>query len=302
MAAYNEHKLRELFMTLDVSGDAILSFGELYRGLNNSEVDWEGCGLDRATTVHRLWTAADTNGDQQVTFQEFWLMVTAERTPVEAEVSKVRAMFEAMDTSGDGLLSRLEIQQGLANPEIDWGMLGIDENTYDAFIFAQADQDGSNRITFDEFFAFAQKQVSRVAEERAKVTAELVSLVDVSKWVAADVGDWVEDIGLPQYRVCFEANGFTGPKLLQLTMDTLPRMKIHQFEHMKHIMRELRALKGQDAEAVETVADHYRRQQFGANQAAVPGHDLRFGTYDAFQAEQDAIREAKSTLAIGARF
>lgn len=57
-------------------------------------------------------------------------------------------------------MDRLEIQEGLKNPNIDWELLGFDRHTYDKHIFSIADEDGDNRISFDEFWQLVLRSVS----------------------------------------------------------------------------------------------------------------------------------------------
>mmetsp|Transcript_40978 Transcript_40978/g.49730 ORF Transcript_40978/g.49730 Transcript_40978/m.49730 type:complete len:316 (-) Transcript_40978:314-1261(-) len=299
-----EHYIRELFLDLDVNGDGQLSLRELRNGLKESSVNWLSCGLNPDTSFERLWKAADEDGDMKVTFEEFWRMISKERSPAEAELAKVREMFIKLDTTKDGLLHRGEIQAGLRNPDIDWESLGIDRNTYDRHIFLAADTDGNNRISFDEFWQFVLKSVQRVHHEQAVAASKQVSLVDVSSWGMKEVGDWITEIGFPQYRTCFEANSFHGPKLLRLTMDVLPRMNITNFDHMKEIMRALRRLKGQREDAVETLADHYTQKQYAPPRVKTDGRTLRFGTASDFAQERATIdgNYSKPTLVMETRF
>lgn len=57
-------------------------------------------------------------------------------------------------------MDRLEIQEGLKNPNIDWEHLGFDRDTYDKHIFSLADEDGDNRVSFDEFWQLVLRSVS----------------------------------------------------------------------------------------------------------------------------------------------
>jgi len=113
-----------------------------------------------------------------------------------------------------GLLDRLEIQEGLQNPDIDWTLLGFDADVNERHIFSQADSDGDNRVTFDEFWKVVLKNVSQKEAAKARAAAQMVSLVDFALWSAEDVGDWLEDEGYGVYRDAFEANGIHGYALL----------------------------------------------------------------------------------------
>jgi len=300
---YTEGKLRELFLALDASGDGYLSFNELLRGVNNMEVDWEALDVDRQTVLNRIWTKADKDGNDRVSFQEFWHLVSAERSPTELEIEKVYQIFVELDKSGDGQLDRKEIQDGLANPNINWELLGFDRDTYDKHIFQSADEDGDNRVSFEEFWNLVLRNVANIEEQKALAAAAMVSVVDISKWTEKDVARWVADIGLPQYSECFEVNGVHGYKLLQLTADWLPKLQVRQFDHIKYIMRELRILKGMEPEEVETLQDRYTKASYGSAKPIVPrGRTLRFGTATEFANEEHQIQQAyaKPEMAIGA--
>lgn len=75
---------------------------------------------------------------------------TAAPPPAEARLEPatkdaLRARFEAMDTDGDGVVTREELG------DLD-DLLGLDEAQVEA-LFKQADKDGSGSISFDEFCA-----------------------------------------------------------------------------------------------------------------------------------------------------
>lgn len=141
------------------------------------------------------------------------------------------------------MLDRLEIQEGLKNPNIDWELLGFDKDTYDKHIFSVADEDGDNRVSFDEFWQLVLRAISLREAAKAEAAAQMVSINDFALWTAAEVGDWLESVGYGRYRPAFEANNVHGYKLLGLTCDMLPKLQVRQFDHCRDIMRELRILK-----------------------------------------------------------
>lgn len=289
---------------MDVNSDGVLTLKELTEGLADAEVDWAACGLDKTISLDRLWQSADEDADHKVTFEEFWRLVSKERSAAEVELAKVREIFELLDTRRDGKLDRGEIQRGLKNPAVDWEALGIDRGTYDRHLFISADTDGDNRISFEEFWVYVVKNAQRVSHEQAVAASKQVSLVDISNWGIQEVGDWIVEIGFPQYRTCFEANSFHGPKLLMLTMDKLPSMNIKNFDHMKEIMKALRRLKGQKEEQVETIDDYRTQKMYAPARRPVPEKDLRFGTATEFAIEQATIEGSysKPTLVYETRF
>eukprot|EP00227_Mantoniella_beaufortii_P013257 CAMPEP_0197592330 /NCGR_PEP_ID=MMETSP1326-20131121/15032_1 /TAXON_ID=1155430 /ORGANISM="Genus nov. species nov., Strain RCC2288" /LENGTH=307 /DNA_ID=CAMNT_0043158019 /DNA_START=241 /DNA_END=1167 /DNA_ORIENTATION=- len=294
-AVYTEDVLRDLFLTLDSSGDGFLSYGELLDGLNNSEVDWETLEVDRRTVLDRIWTHADRDGNERVSFGEFWQLVSATRSPTEEEVNRAFSFFVLLDKSGDGQLDRLEIQEGLKNPDIDWELMGFDRDTYDRHIFKQADEDGDNRVSFDEFWQLVLRSIAEREAAKAEAAAQMVSINDFALWSAAEVGDWLDEIGFGQYRPAFEANNMHGYKLLGMTMDMLPRLQVRQFDHCKEIMRALRVLKGQEPAQMETLAECMKMRQFAAAKPIDGVHrDLRFGTEADFGHEEQRIQDEYS--------
>eukprot|EP00238_Polyblepharides_amylifera_P010092 CAMPEP_0196590278 /NCGR_PEP_ID=MMETSP1081-20130531/66176_1 /TAXON_ID=36882 /ORGANISM="Pyramimonas amylifera, Strain CCMP720" /LENGTH=326 /DNA_ID=CAMNT_0041913341 /DNA_START=37 /DNA_END=1017 /DNA_ORIENTATION=+ len=284
-----EQDVRNLFLDLDINGDGLLSLKDLKQAMEDSELDWASTGMEMRKSVEQLWQAADEDKDRIVTFEEFWRLISKERVPVDVEIAKVRAIFNQINTNGNGRLDRGEIQRGLRNPEINWESLGIDRSTYDRHIFITADKDGDNRISFDEFWEFVLKSIQHRAHEQAIAASKQVSLVDISLWGKEEVADWVSMIGFPQYRACFEVNNFHGPKLLMLSMDMLPSLNITNFDHMREIMRSLRRLKGQREDALETLQDHLTKKLYTPAKKAVPERMLRFGTATDFAVENASI-------------
>ena len=43
-------------------------------------MDWEALDVDRQTVLNRIWTKADKDGNDRVSFQEFWHLVSAARS------------------------------------------------------------------------------------------------------------------------------------------------------------------------------------------------------------------------------
>ncbi|XP_075282398.1 sterile alpha motif domain-containing protein 15 isoform X3 [Opisthocomus hoazin] len=52
-------------------------------------------------------------------------------------------------------------------------------------------------------------------------------------WSAAEVAEWVAQLGFPQYEECFRANGITGRRLVLVNCSGLPAMGLTDFGHMK---------------------------------------------------------------------
>lgn len=99
---FTEQVLRDLFLSLDTSGDGYLSYQELWDGLNGSDVDWDELNTDKQLVMDRLWVQADKDGNDRVSFAEFWELIAASRSATEEEMSRVYEFFKMLDTSGDG--------------------------------------------------------------------------------------------------------------------------------------------------------------------------------------------------------
>ncbi|XP_074959716.1 sterile alpha motif domain-containing protein 15 [Phalacrocorax aristotelis] len=63
-------------------------------------------------------------------------------------------------------------------------------------------------------------------------------------WSAAEVAEWVVQLGFPQYEECFTANGITGRRLILANCSSLPAMGVTDFGHMQEISRHVRELLG----------------------------------------------------------
>ncbi|PKU37572.1 sterile alpha motif domain-containing protein 15 [Limosa lapponica baueri] len=63
-------------------------------------------------------------------------------------------------------------------------------------------------------------------------------------WSAAEVAEWVAQLGFPQYEECFRANGITGRRLILVDCSRLPAIGVTDFGHMQEISRHVRELLG----------------------------------------------------------
>ena len=99
---FTEQVLRDLFLSLDTSGDGFLSYQELWDGLNGSDVDWDELNTEKQLVMDRLWVQADRDGNDRVSFAEFWELIAASRSPTETEMTRAFEFFKMLDKSGDG--------------------------------------------------------------------------------------------------------------------------------------------------------------------------------------------------------
>ena len=61
-------------------------------------------------------------------------------------------------------------------------------------------------------------------------------------WTQKDVANWIEKLGYPQYKPCLTLNNIDGRKLVLVEASTLPKIGIHDFDHIKRICAEVREL------------------------------------------------------------
>ena len=217
----------------------------------------------------------------------------AESSPNPAPLTADRPVTPRPRSSRAGLLDRLEIQEGLRDPRIDWTLLGFDADVNERHVFQLADSDGDNRVTFDEFWKVVLKNVSQKEAAKARAAAQMVSLVDFALWSAKDVGDWLEDVGYGQYRSAFEANNIHGYALMRLTFDALPRLQVRDFTHCRGIMTALRRLRGAEPHVMETYEDCMGKTAFHRSVGLTHDHlrTLRMGTGTDFEDEERTIRD-----------
>ena len=319
--AFTEETLREVFLRLDTSGDGFLSYSELFDGLSGSGLDWNA-SYDTREMLDRLWKRADRDGNGQVSFTEFWELVAATRSPTEEELARAYGHFKAIDASGDGVLDRLEVQEALDNPDIDWDALGVDRSISDKQIYDMLDEDGDQRVTFDEFWMFILNATAQREETRRRAAAVMASVAKFSHWSAAEVGEWLRGVGYGQYAPAFVANDIHGAALNMLTFDALPKLRVRQFDHCKGVMRAIRALKGLEENEPETREDLLAKGRLAAAARAAargrssfsksfseeedPRHEgsqrsLRFGDANAFAEEETRLNEmyAKPEVVMG---
>ncbi|KAL5265749.1 hypothetical protein ACHWQZ_G006456 [Mnemiopsis leidyi] len=63
-------------------------------------------------------------------------------------------------------------------------------------------------------------------------------------WSVDEVASWVEDIGFWQYKGCFTENFVNGRKLILMDANSLPRIGIQDFDHIKTICSAIRDVLG----------------------------------------------------------
>jgi len=68
------------------------------------------------------------------------------------------------------------------------------------------------------------------------------------KWTTDDVLDWIDSLGLPQYKESFRMNFIDGKKLIRIDASALIKMNIKSFDHIKMITGSIRKMYGIEIE------------------------------------------------------
>lgn len=65
----------------------------------------------------------------------------------------------------------------------------------------------------------------------------------MSEWTLEDVGDWLTNLGVPQYTEAFANNEMIGSMLLDITLEDLDYMNVKVLAHRKLILRAIEDLR-----------------------------------------------------------
>ena len=124
--------------------------------------------------LSRMINSVDDNGDNEIDFEEFLLLMSSKKGSGKADPDKeLREAFKVFDKDGNGTISKDELKQlmsnlgqNLSNEELD-AMMG------------EVDTDGNGQIDFDEF---KQMMVSFILS--ASYMASAISLIKVFQFSA----------------------------------------------------------------------------------------------------------------------
>jgi len=133
--------LREAFSMYDVDGGGSISIDELrgvMKSLGHNPSDED---------LGRMIQSVDDNGNNEIDFQEFLVLMSSKRTINDDPDRELRAAFAVFDKDGSGCISRSELKTLLS----DLGQSLTDEEL-DAMM-SEVDRDGNGEIDFEEFKA-----------------------------------------------------------------------------------------------------------------------------------------------------
>ncbi|PIK35845.1 putative sterile alpha motif domain-containing protein 15-like [Apostichopus japonicus] len=106
-------------------------------------------------------------------------------------------------------------------------------------------------------------------------------------WNCEQVADWIESLGLPQYRECFTTNLVDGRKLILADGSHLPQLGITDFEHIKFISGSVRELLGiEDPKWNRTIAIPHREPMgMFLERKSITGQRANELTFEKYQKE-----------------
>ena len=86
----------------------------------------------------------------------------------------VRALFESIDTSGDGMVTFREMILGIHDKGLDWASCGLDPEKVNMRL---ADADGDQSVNFEEFWRYVMKSGKGQREDPAENAKEYLEAV-----------------------------------------------------------------------------------------------------------------------------
>ena len=93
----------------------------------------------------------------------------------------VRALFESIDTSGDGVVTFREMILGIHDKGLDWASCGLDPEKVNMRL---ADADGDQSVNFEEFWRYVMKSGKGQREDPAENAKEYLESVCMATCVA----------------------------------------------------------------------------------------------------------------------
>ena len=93
----------------------------------------------------------------------------------------VRALFESIDTSGDGVVTFREMILGIHDKGLDWASCGLDPEKVNMRL---ADADGDQSVNFEEFWRCVMKSGKGQREDPAENAKEYLESVCMATCVA----------------------------------------------------------------------------------------------------------------------
>jgi len=151
-------EFRAIFDKYDTSGDGSVDAAEMQQV-------FQAVGVHlKQFQVEQIVREFDIDGSGEIEFEEFMVMmikllnrriradcIDYRDYLADALISRYEQMFRQYDASGDGSISREELEDMLQKLNINLTAIQIDE------VIAEVDKDGSGEIEFDEFLSMMAK-------------------------------------------------------------------------------------------------------------------------------------------------
>lgn len=83
-------------------------------------------------------------------------------------------------------------------------------------------------------------------------------------WQIKEVGEFVENAGLKQYKGAFTGNMIDGKRLMKLNMNQLPQMGIQRYDHMKKLWSKIKRVQDACLKYEEEMNDPELKMQLSA--------------------------------------
>ena len=183
-AKAEEKTLRSIFNSIDVDGDGAVTKNELQKKLQ-ADSAVQDLLTKAGGAVDYVMEQLDVDGDGIVTWSEFEAMLSTDASklavtvgvavPVElaeaTSLEKLKKLYDAIDTSGDGQVSREELRAHMAKDERVVTLL-VQAGGSREYVFEQLNENEDGFVSWDEFRSMLSADVGGfVGAKPATLTA-----------------------------------------------------------------------------------------------------------------------------------
>jgi len=165
VALAKQASLKDLFEELDSDNSGSVSSKEWGKNVYKKRVALAaafGNGTTVIATIGKLFNTADTDGDDELSWDEFYALAKKAEAELASypDTANLKALFESLDKDGSGGVSAKEWGRNLhANKDAMAKHFGGNPKALGTIgrLFSFADGDGDDSLTWDEFLALAKK-------------------------------------------------------------------------------------------------------------------------------------------------